>query len=241
MIVIPAIDLSNGACVRLRQGDFDTKTTYSTEPVTIARQFEASGASWLHVVDLDGAKDGSTRQTSIVLSVATETSLKVQVGGGLRSRSDVDALLSGGVERVVLGSLAVDDPETVKAWLEEFGPERIVLAFDVRLHDGEPYPAVRGWQHQAERTLSDVLADYAESGLRHVLCTDIHRDGMLSGPNLELYAALVGGLDGMAVQASGGVAALDDLKRLRACGVSAVVVGKALYEGRFELAEALAC
>ena len=242
MIVYPAIDLRQGKCVRLQQGRFDQVTTYADDPVAVARTYAAEGAAWLHVVDLDGAKDGNAAQTDLILRIAAESGLKVQTGGGIRSEKQIRACLDGGVARVVIGSLALTNPGLVGAWLGEFGREHIVLALDVRpAEDGSWHVATHGWQKDSGKTLAAVVDDYGAASLHHLLCTDVARDGLLGGPNLGLYQQIRAAYPGLDLQASGGVASLDDLAALKAAGVAGVVVGKALYERRFSLAAALAC
>ena len=242
MIVYPAIDLRQGKCVRLQQGRFDQVTTYADDPLAVARAYAAEGAAWLHVVDLDGAKDGNAAQTDLILRIAAEVGLKVQTGGGIRSEKQIQAYLDGGVARVVIGSLALTNPGLVGAWLGEFGRDRIVLALDVRpAEDGSWHVATHGWQKDSGKTLTAVIDEFGVASLRHLLCTDVARDGLLAGPNLALYQEIRSAYPGLELQASGGVASLDDLQVLKAAGVAGVVVGKALYEKRFTLAEALAC
>jgi phosphoribosylformimino-5-aminoimidazole carboxamide ribotide isomerase len=242
MIVYPAIDLRHGKCVRLSQGRFDQATTYADDPVVVARDFAAAGASWLHVVDLDGAKDGNAAQTKLVLRVAAESGLKVQTGGGIRSEAQIEACFAGGIARVVIGSLALTNPGLVATWLDRFGRDRIVLALDIKPAEDGSWPvATHGWQKESGKSLFDVIDEYGAAYMRHVLCTDVSRDGLLAGPNLDLYRALTERYPKLQVQASGGVGGLDDLKAVKATGVAGVVVGKALYEGKVALAEALAC
>jgi phosphoribosylformimino-5-aminoimidazole carboxamide ribotide isomerase len=241
MIVYPAIDLRHGRCVRLRQGRFDQATTYAADPVAVARDFAAAGATWLHVVDLDGAKDGNVAQAELITRIAAESGLKVQTGGGIRSEAQIEACFAGGIARVVIGSLALTNPGLVAAWLDRFGRERIVLALDVKPADGVWYVASHGWQKVSGKTLFDVIDGYGAGYLGHLLCTDVARDGLLAGPNVALYREIVARCPKLAVQASGGVASLADLAALKDTGVAAAVVGKALYEGRFTLAEASAC
>jgi phosphoribosylformimino-5-aminoimidazole carboxamide ribotide isomerase len=240
MIVYPAIDLRNGRCVRLSQGRFDTAIEYDPDPLAVARRFASAGVSHLHVVDLDGAQAEQTRQISLILAIARDCGLTVQAGGGLRTEDHVAQLLDGGVARAIVGSIAVRDPQLVIRLLRRFGGDRIVVALDIRLVDGEPRVETAGWQAGALVTVAEVLAPLADRDLRHVLCTDIGRDGMLAGPNVELYRGLKTRYPGICWIASGGVGSLADLSALEATGVVGVIVGKALYEGRFTIAEALA-
>jgi phosphoribosylformimino-5-aminoimidazole carboxamide ribotide isomerase len=242
MIIYPAIDLRQGNCVRLSQGRFDQVTVYRDDPLAVAQDFAAAGASWLHIVDLDGAKDGSAAQTALITHIAADSGLKVQTGGGIRSESQIDAYLNGGIARVVIGSLALTNAGLVSAWLDQFGRDRIVLALDVKpAADGSWHVATHGWQKDSGRTLFAVIDEYGATNLRHLLCTDVARDGLLAGPNAALYGEIRSAYPSLEVQASGGVASLDDLLALKATGVAGAVVGKALYEGRISLREALAC
>jgi phosphoribosylformimino-5-aminoimidazole carboxamide ribotide isomerase len=242
MIVYPAIDLRRGRVVRLTEGSFEAETAYHDDPVAVARGFAVAGSPWLHLVDLDGAKDPSQRQTRLVADVVRGCGLRVQSGGGVRTEPQVRALLDAGVERVIVGSLAVRQPDLVGAWLEIFGPDKIVLALDVRLDAaGVPLVAIAGWRADSGLALAEVLTGFVPRGLRHVLCTDISRDGKLTGPNFDLYARLRRDFPSLEVQASGGVSSLEDLRRLKAGGAHGAIVGRALYEKRFTLGEALAC
>ena len=242
MIIYPAIDLRGGRVVRLTEGKFDQEKTYGHDPLAVAQDFAAAGATWLHVVDLDGAKDPSKRQTALVEQLAQGSKLKVQTGGGIRETAQITALLSAGAHRVIIGSLAAKQPELVTAWLQQFGPEQIILAPDVRLDEaGIPRVAAAGWQESTGLALDDFINRFLPAGLRHILCTDISRDGKLSGPNSALYAQLVKKFPSLHIQASGGVASLADLRILKKTGSAGAIVGRALYEHKFTLAEALAC
>ncbi|HEY5552561.1 MAG TPA: 1-(5-phosphoribosyl)-5-[(5-phosphoribosylamino)methylideneamino]imidazole-4-carboxamide isomerase [Opitutaceae bacterium] len=240
MIIYPAIDLRRGHCVRLSQGRFDAETVYGDDPVAVARGFAAQGAKWLHVVDLDGALDASKRQLEVVSAIIRESGLRVQCGGGIRGKSDVYGLLAAGAERVVIGSLCVKMPETVRAWIEEFGAGKIVPALDVRVDEaGVARVSIAGWQQDSTSKLEDMLLSVLPNADGHLLCTDIARDGMLKGPNVALYAALRQKFPALQVQASGGVSSLEDLAWLRGIGTAGTIVGRALYEGKFTLKEAL--
>lgn len=238
MLIVPAIDLRGGACVRLYQGRFDAVTDYG-DPFKRLRAFADAGATWVHIVDLDGAKQGAPAQSELIARLAAETGLNVQCGGGVRSRAHAEALLEAGAARVVVGSLAVRDPATVREWIGAFGPDRLCLALDVRAR-GEDWEVVAdGWTAGAGRTLSEILAEYQAPAL-HALVTDISRDGALTGPNLALMQTIRAQRPDIRLQASGGVSSLDDLSALRAAGASAAIVGRALYEHRFTLESALA-
>ncbi|MBV9930349.1 MAG: 1-(5-phosphoribosyl)-5-[(5-phosphoribosylamino)methylideneamino] imidazole-4-carboxamide isomerase [Alphaproteobacteria bacterium] len=234
MILYPAMDLMGGRVVRLAQGRFDEVTAYPADPGEALAAFAAAGASWAHVVDLDGARAGAPVQHARLARLAAEAPLHLQVAGGLRTRDHIARLLDAGAARVVVGSLAVKDPDLTHAVLAEFGGERITLSLDVRMIDGAPIVATAGWTEDSGLSLWDAAARYPEA--RHLLLTDIGRDGMLQGPNFALLEAAARRLPHLAIQASGGVSSLDDLSRLAVAGA---VVGKALWEGRFTLAEAL--
>jgi phosphoribosylformimino-5-aminoimidazole carboxamide ribotide isomerase len=233
MLLIPAIDLRHGRCVRLYQGNFSAETRYELEPHELLLRYRALGASWLHVVDLDGAKDGVLANRSIIVALASQQAVSLQVGGGMRSPEALSDLLRHGIERAVVGSAAVEQPHEVAAWLAHFGPEHVCLAFDVRLDaQGEPRVRTRGWTADGSVSLWEAIEPFCAHGLRHVLCTDIDRDGALTGPNLELYREALRRFPGLAWQASGGVRHAADLAALAALGVGAAVSGKALLEER---------
>jgi phosphoribosylformimino-5-aminoimidazole carboxamide ribotide isomerase len=234
MIVYPAMDLLGGKCVRLAQGRFDSVTSYELEPAEALDGFATAGATWAHVVDLDGARERSARQHDLIAGLARAARLKLQVAGGFRDRTQLAKMFEAGVGRVVIGSLAVQQPETVRGFISEFGGERITLALDVNLIDGVPIVATAGWTETSGQSLWEIAALYSEA--RHLLVTDIGRDGMMSGPNVPLLAEAVRRLPHLQVQASGGVSSLDDLRELPTAGV---IIGKALWEGRIQLAEAI--
>lgn len=240
MIVYPAIDLRNGACVRLMHGRFDQVTRYDDQPAARLAAFAAAGAEWVHIVDLDGAEAGRAVQHRLIGELAGSVAVRIQSGGGVRSEADVQTLLDSGVSRVVVGSLAVSQPETVGGWLARFGPERLTLALDVKA-DGDRYvPALKGWTEAAEIDLWTALDRFPPGSARHLLVTDVGRDGALTGPNLELLAEIVRRRPDLQVQASGGVATLDDLAGARRAGCAGAIVGRALYENRFTVEQALA-
>lgn len=236
MLLIPAIDLRGGQCVRLLQGRFDAETVYASDPLEVLRQYLALGARRIHVVDLDGARDGSQGNREAIRRIVVHTGHDaVQVGGGIRSRQVAEELFELGVARAVVGSVAVTQPDEVSSWLREFGPERIVLAFDVRLDEaGTPRLATHGWERQTQTSVWDAVERYLPAGLRHVLCTDVARDGALSGPNVDLYQQCARRFPNVAWQASGGVSGGADLHTLAATGVAAVISGRALLEGRIK-------
>ncbi len=240
-IPIPAIDVREGRVVRLAQGDYARETRYAADPLELAMAYADAGAGWLHLVDLDAARAGGYTLAGLLRAIADDGRLRVQTGGGVRSGGDVQRLLDAGASRVVVGSLAVREPARVAGWLQRFGAERIVLALDARQDAaGQWQLPVHGWTEAGGTTLDALLAHYAGAGARHVLCTDIARDGMLGGPNLALYADLASRWPGFALQASGGVRDAADVAAAGAAGCGAVILGRALLEGRLSLAAALA-
>ena len=240
MIVYPAIDLRGGVCVRLMHGRFDAVTRYDDDPAARLAAFAAAGADWAHIVDLDGAEAGRALQHALIGDLAAAIDVRIQSGGGVRSADDVQRLLDAGVSRVVVCSLAVSDPDAVSGWLARFGPDRLTLAIDVKA-DGDRYiPALKGWTEAASVDLWTALDRYPPGAAKHLLVTDVGRDGALTGPNLDLLGEIVRRRPDLRVQASGGVSGLADLAAARAAGCDGAIVGRALYEGRFTVAEALA-
>ena len=236
----PAIDVRGGRIVRLAQGDYAQETRYGDDPLALAREYAAQGARWLHLVDLDAARSGGYTLATLVGRIAGEAGLQVQAGGGVRSREDVQRILDAGAARVVVGSLAVREADMVAGWIEEFGAERITVALDTRRdREGTWRLPVHGWTETAAGTLQEMARRYAQRGLRHLLCTDISRDGMLTGPNLELYRLLAAEVPGVALQASGGVRELADVLAARELGCAGIVLGRSLLEGRLELPDAI--
>ena len=238
MKLIPAIDLRAGHCVRLLHGDFDAETRYPADAPTLLAKYRAAGADWLHIVDLDGARDGSADNRSIIVELARHKSMKLQVGGGLRNTAALAQMLDAGAERAVIGSAAVSQVEQVQHWLQEFGAQRLTLAFDVSIdEDGVPRVMTHGWQRQSERSLWQAVESYAASQLKHVLCTDVGRDGALTGPNVELYREAVRRYPHIDWQASGGIRNARDLHALAETGAAAAISGKALLEDLIPIEE----
>ena len=239
MIVYPAIDLRGGVCVRLMHGKFDQVTHYDDAPAKRLAAFRAAGATWAHIVDLDGAEAGRAMQHELIGELAAAIDIRIQSGGGVRSAEDVARLLDAGVSRVVVGSLAVTQPGEVLAWLQRFGVDCITLAIDVKA-DGDRYvPALKGWTEAADIDLWTALDRYPVGSAKHLLVTDVGRDGALTGPNLDLLAEIHQRRPDLWLQASGGVADLTDLTGARSVGSSGAIIGRALYEGRFTLEQAL--
>lgn len=240
LTIMPAIDLRAGKVVRLLKGDYDKQTQYAVDPIEQASRYAAAGATWLHVVNLDGARTGDETNTEIVGRLAA-TGLRIQAGGGVRNKRDVERLLRAGAQRVVVGSLAVRDPERVMRWLEEFGCDHLMLALDARWRRGAWRLASAGWTQAEKISLDELAPRYAEAGARHLLCTDIDRDGTLSGPNWTLLARLRRLVPTMAIQLSGGVRSAADVTSARQAGAAAIIIGRALLEHQFTLGEILSC
>jgi phosphoribosylformimino-5-aminoimidazole carboxamide ribotide isomerase len=237
MIVYPAMDLMGGQCVRLAQGRFEDVTSYMLDPAEAVLGFEEAGAEWAHVVDLDGAREGCPKQHGLLCDIALSVTVKLQVAGGFRECEHFTRVFDAGVDRVVIGSLAVKEPDKVRGFFERYGGERIALALDVKLEGGVPIVATSGWTELSGKSLWDVAAHYPDA--KHLLVTDIGRDGMLKGPNTELIADVMRRLPDISVQASGGVSSLDDLRDLKAAGAAGAIVGKALWEQRIDLKQAI--
>jgi phosphoribosylformimino-5-aminoimidazole carboxamide ribotide isomerase len=238
--VIPAIDLRGGRVVRLKQGDYAQETRYDNTPAELATRYLQAGAQWLHMVDLDGARSGDLENLTAIEAIAA-SGLRIQAGGGVRSEADVRRLFDAGVVRVVVGSVAMREPELVGKWISTFGAECLTIALDTRWHEGRWALPSAGWTSMETGGLDDLAPWYEQHGARHLLCTDIDRDGMLSGFNLELYRHLHALAPMLTIQASGGVRSIADIVAARDAGAEAVILGRALLEGRFTLEEALAC
>lgn len=233
MIILPAIDLKDGCCVRLYQGDFNQVTEYSNNPVNLARKIAGMGFDSLHVVDLDGAREGSQQNQVSVQAIVRASAMSIQLGGGIRDTATLERWFDAGVAKCVLGSVAVTHPERVINWIEKFSADRIVLALDVKLDaSGTAKLATQGWTRTTDMNLWDCVDRYLQHGLLHVLCTDIGRDGALSGPNLELYREFVRRYPSLHLQASGGVRNIEDIIATAQTGAAAAITGRALLDGR---------
>ena len=238
MRLIPAIDLRGGRCVRLLQGRFDRETVYGDDPLALLHRYAGLGARQVHVVDLDGARSGSAENRAIVASLVLDGCATIQLGGGIRTRQSAAEWLELGARQVVIGSAAVEKPDEVRGWLRELGRDQLILAFDVRVDaDGTPYAATQGWERSTRHSLWELVAAFEQAGLRHVLCTDVHRDGALSGPNVALYAEAVRRFPSIDWQASGGVSVAADLAALAQTGVAGAISGRALLEDRLDTRE----
>lgn len=241
-MIIPAIDLIQGKTVRLYQGSYDKTTEYQQTPLQLRDLYAEAGAGILHLVDLTGAKNAADRQLELLTTLMNNAPLPVQVGGGVRTAADVEQLLAAGASRVVVGSVAIREPETVQGWLRTYGGDKIVLALDVAINaKGDKTLPSHGWIEESTITLEQVLDGFIAAGAKHVLCTDISKDGTLQGPNVALYAELVQKYPQIQWQASGGVGSLADIKALKPTGVAGVILGRALLEGKFTVVEAIQC
>ncbi len=238
MIIFPAIDLRHGCCVRLRQGDADRETVFDDDPLAVARRWKSQGAEWLHVVNLDGAfGEGGSNNLAALRRLLASLAIPIQFGGGIRSLEDIEQSLTMGVTRVILGTVAVRQPELVKDAIQRFGAERIVIGIDAR--DGQV--AIHGWRNVQDIAALDLACDMADMGAKRIIYTDVRRDGMLSGVNVEVTRQLAQH-SGLAVIASGGVRSLEDIRQLKALedeGIEGVVIGMALYRGAFDLGRAI--
>ncbi|MGH9946056.1 MAG: 1-(5-phosphoribosyl)-5-[(5-phosphoribosylamino)methylideneamino]imidazole-4-carboxamide isomerase [Pyrinomonadaceae bacterium] len=229
--IIPAIDLIDGKCVRLTQGDFERKKIYSNDPLETAKQFEAAGLKRLHIVDLDGAKTGSPKNLNVLAAIANATNLVIDFGGGIKTEIDLNAVFSAGATIANIGSLAIKEPAVFFTWLAKYGSSKILLGADSK--DGKA--AINGWQTTTEKDILEMLIKYADRGVKQVFVTDIGRDGEMKGPAILLYKAIRKALPNLSLIASGGVSSLTDIEELERIGCTGVIIGKAIYEGKIEL------
>lgn len=238
MLIIPAIDLQNGACVRLKQGQFDRLTQFEVLPLERASYFATAGAKRLHVVDLDGAQAGAMQQLALIASMQ-DTGISVQAGGGIRTLEQAQQCIKSGIDRLVIGSIAVSNPVLTAQIIEEAKPENIILAIDVRIEKENPVPAINGWRTASQSNLWELVAYYQQMGVNQVLCTDIACDGMMSGPNFNLYQQAIERFPDVFWQASGGIRDKKDIALLDSIGISAAILGLTLYQGNLDLVECL--
>lgn len=229
--LIPAIDLIDGKCVRLTQGDYNSQKVYNEDPLEVAKAFEGNGLNRLHVVDLDGAREGRIINYRILERIATRTSLIIDFGGGLKCENDLEIAFESGAQMATGGSIAVKDPETFISWVNRFGAKKIILGADAK----DKKVAINGWQNTTEEELIPFIKRYHEKGIMQTICTDISRDGMLEGPATELYQEIRQNLPNIYLIASGGVSSIEDIERLETAGIQSVIFGKAIYEGRIQL------
>ncbi|MCF7822714.1 MAG: 1-(5-phosphoribosyl)-5-[(5-phosphoribosylamino)methylideneamino]imidazole-4-carboxamide isomerase [Candidatus Marinimicrobia bacterium] len=241
-MIIPSIDLIGGQTVRLFKGDYEKINYYEQSPLALVRSYSKAGADLIHLVDLQGAKEITRRQLPLIQKLVSSTDVHIQVGGGIRSEEDVRELLEVGVERVVIGSLAIKEPEKVMEWVKRYGSEKIVLALDVNIDEkGVKWLPTQAWQQDGQLPLEALLDQYLSVQIKHILCTDISRDGTLSGSNDQLYSELQQNYPHFTWQASGGIGSLGDIAKIAATGVSGIIVGKALLDGIFTFREAQSC
>lgn len=233
MRIIPAIDIIDGSCVRLTQGDYNQKKVYNENPLDVAQTFEAAGLRYLHLIDLDGAKAGKVTNWKVIEDITTRTGLTVDFGGGIKTTDELSRLFDYGIAQVNIGSMAVTNPDMIAEWIETFGSDKIILSADVKAEK----IAISGWQENSLIAITDFLKDYVRRGIEYVTCTDISTDGMLIGPNIDLYKKILLSFPQLNLIASGGVSSMDDLYELKQIGVDGVIVGKAIYEERVRLDE----
>jgi phosphoribosylformimino-5-aminoimidazole carboxamide ribotide isomerase len=231
MKIIPAIDIIDGKCVRLSQGDYDRKTVYSEDPLSIAKDFEENSISHLHLVDLDGAKSKKVVNLDVLQKIASNTNLHIDFGGGVKSEEDLKKVFDSGAKQVTAGSIAVTEPETVENWVRKYGAEKIILGADVK----DQKIAINGWKEESELFIFDFLKKYYDIGIRYVICTDISKDGMLQGASIDLYKEILFRFPDLHLIASGGVSSMEELVELEAAGLYGAIVGKAIYEGKISL------
>ncbi|WDF65633.1 1-(5-phosphoribosyl)-5-[(5-phosphoribosylamino)methylideneamino]imidazole-4-carboxamide isomerase [Flavobacterium sp. KACC 22763] len=231
MRIIPAIDIIEGKCVRLSKGDYDTKIIYNENPLEVAKSFEAHGIEYLHLVDLDGAKSSKIVNYKILEQIATQTSLKIDFGGGLKSDDDLRIAFENGANQITGGSIAVKNRAIFEKWISEYGSEKIILGADAK----DEKIAVSGWLEESNEDLVPFIQDYQSKGIQYVICTDIAKDGMLQGPSFDLYSKILAEAGGIKLIASGGISTFDELPKLAELGCEGTIIGKAIYEGRISL------
>ncbi len=231
MRIIPAIDIIDGKCVRLSKGDYNTKIIYNENPLEVAKQFEAHGIQYLHLVDLDGAKSSQIVNHKILERIASQTSLKIDFGGGLKSDNDLRIAFESGANQITGGSIAVKNPELFQQWISKYGSDKIILGADAN----NEKVAVSGWLEESKEDLIPFIKNYQKSGIQYVICTDIAKDGMLEGPSFDLYAKILTQSDGIKLIASGGISTFDELPKLAEMGCEGTIIGKAIYENRITL------
>lgn len=241
-LIIPALDLIDGNVIRLHQGDYNQQRQYRDNPLDYLTTYQEQGAEYFHIVDLSGAKNPKLRQFSLIKTLLASIATPIQIGGGIRTQDDIERLLNAGANRVVIGSIAITSPEKVKQWFKHYGADKLVLALDIRIDNNHnKYIAIHGWQENSLSTLEQVIDDYLTVGLKHVLCTDIAKDGTLTGPNVNLYQELSQQYPEIALQASGGISSLDDINALTTTNISGIIIGRALLEKKFTVKEAITC
>lgn len=231
MRIIPAIDIIEGKCVRLSKGDYATKKIYNENPLEMAKQYEAHGINYLHLVDLDGAKSKHIINHKILEQIATRTNLKIDFGGGLKSNEDLRIAFDSGAHQITGGSIAVKDPDTFKSWIKKYGPDKIILGADAN----KEKVAISGWQEESDKKLIPFISEYQRKGIAYVICTDINKDGMLQGPSFDLYKRILDQVKDLKLIASGGISTFDEIPKLAEIGCEGTIIGKAIYEHKISL------
>jgi len=241
MRIIPAIDIIEGKCVRLTKGDYNTKKIYNENPLEVAKEFEAAGIQYLHVVDLDGAKASQIINYKVLEQIATKTNLKIDFGGGLKADKDLEIAFNSGANQITGGSIAVKNPAVFKSWITKFGAEKIILGADFYPDNSGGKIATNGWQEESSLELIPFITDYQQKGIQYVICTDISKDGMLQGPSFETYSKILNECEvepaktSLKLIASGGISTFNELPKLAALGCEGVIIGKAIYENKISL------
>lgn len=235
MRIIPAIDIIEGKCVRLTKGNYDTKKVYNENPLEVAKMFEASGIEYLHVVDLDGAQASQIINHKVLEQIASNTNLKIDFGGGLKSDKDLEIAFNSGANQITGGSIAVKNSDVFESWIAKYGSEKIILGADFYPDNSGGKIATNGWQEESLLELIPFISDYQEKGIQYVICTDISKDGMLEGPSFEIYQQILSEVKNLKLIASGGISAYDELPRLAENGCEGVIIGKAIYENKISL------
>ena len=235
MRIIPAIDIIDGKCVRLTKGDYSTKKIYNENPLEVAKEFEASGIEFLHVVDLDGAKASQIMNYKVLEQIASKTNLKIDFGGGLKSNKDLEIAFNSGANQITGGSIAVKNSDIFESWIERYGAQKIILGADFYPDNVGGKIAINGWQEESTLELIPFIKGYQEKGIQYVICTDISKDGMLQGPSFDVYKEILTEVKNVKLIASGGISTFDELPRLAENGCEGVIIGKAIYEKKISL------
>ncbi|MCS6823155.1 MAG: 1-(5-phosphoribosyl)-5-[(5-phosphoribosylamino)methylideneamino]imidazole-4-carboxamide isomerase [Cytophagaceae bacterium] len=233
MFIIPAIDIIDGKCVRLTQGDYAQKKIYNEQPLEVAKKLEDFGIKRLHLVDLDGAKQKKIVNINVLQSIAAHTSLHIDFGGGIQSDYDIELAFNSGARQVTAGSIAIKNPTLVESWINQYGHEKIILGADTRMGT----IAISGWQENTETSVFELLQQYISKGLHYCICTDVTKDGLLQGPSFDLYSQILQRFPKLKLIASGGVSSIEDVEKLNDMGLYGVIIGKAFYEGKIKLQE----
>ena len=235
MRIIPAIDIIDGKCVRLTKGDYNTKKIYNESPLEVAKEFEAAGIEYLHVVDLDGAKASQIMNYTVLEQIASKTNLKIDFGGGLKSDKDLEIAFNSGADQITGGSIAVKNNEIFESWIAKFGSQKIILGADFYPDNSGGKIATNGWQEESSLALIPFIKEYQQKGIQYVICTDISKDGMLQGPSFGIYKQILSAVKDIKLIASGGISTFDELPKLAEIGCEGVIIGKAIYENKISL------